>query len=76
MFELVCLNSERIQFNDKDGNRRTFYRLWFNLPSGGLGWLTSNVEYSAGTSVPIEIYIQGTSDTRTNMRLGLRVAST
>lgn len=70
MFELSCFSCETITL--KDGT--TFYRLWFTLPDGSFGWLTGNKPYAPGEKVKLRVSPVYTNDTKTNLRLGLRLA--
>lgn len=70
--KIKCFKVDTIEFTDSNGNKRVFYRVWFNLPDG-LGWLTSNKPINAGDEVTLGIAPMNTSDTKTNMRLSLRI---
>lgn len=71
MFELKVFSCETITL--KDG--KVFYRLWFTLPDGSFAWLTSNQIYAAGDSVKIKVCPAFTQDTKTNLRLTVKIVS-
>lgn len=72
MIKLKCFKVDTIEFTDKDGNKRVFYRVWFMLDSG-LGWLTTDKPVQSGADVQLDICPMNTVDTKTNMRLSLRI---
>lgn len=70
--EVKCFNVETIEYTDKSGNKRVLYKVWFNL-SSGLGWLLTDKPVSAGSAVKLDLAPMATNDTKTNMRLSLKI---
>lgn len=70
--KIKCFKVDTINYNDSQGNKRVFYRVWFNLESG-LGWLSTDKPVNVGDEVSLGIAPMNTSDTKTNMRLSLRI---
>ena len=68
MFKLECTTVEELDFGD-----RKLYKVWFLLPGGGLAWLYSSKPVEAGADVDIKIISMATQDTKTNLRLGLKI---
>lgn len=68
--KIKCFKVDTIEYKDKDGNKRVFYRVWFNFDAG-LGWLSTDKPVSAGQEVELGIRPVTTQDTKTNMRLSL-----
>lgn len=72
MFKVKCFKVDTIEYKDKNDNKRVFYRVWFNLPSG-MGWLNSDKPFTDGQEIELGIRSASTSDTKTNMRLTLYI---
>lgn len=70
--KLKCFKVDTIEYKDKDGNKRVFYRVWFNLDTG-LGWLSTDKPVQPGQEVELGFKPMSTQDTKTNMRLNLTI---
>lgn len=72
MFKLKIFKVDTINYTDNQGNKRVFYRYWFNLDTG-LCWLSSDKPFQVGQEVQLSIVPMNTNDTKTNMRISLRI---
>lgn len=72
MFEITVFRTDTIEIKRADKTDK-IYRLWFALDSG-LAWIYSSKPVAPGQNVRLELFPQNTQDTKTNWRLGIRVA--